>query len=88
MQNDALAERVIVESFQILSQVDIPLNKITIPIKSAELLIAREKCERPLTRIHKQIEIMISNGKLIVLNESVSYWKLSVDVSQKTKMNA
>jgi hypothetical protein len=59
--------------------VDIPLNKITIPIKSAELLIAREKCESPLTRIHKQIEIMISNGKLIVLNESVSYWKLSVN---------
>lgn len=79
MQNDALAERVIVESFHILSQVDIPLNKITIPIKSAELLIAREKCESPLTRIHKQIEIMISNGKLIVLNESVSYWKLSVN---------
>lgn len=81
MQNDALAERVIVESFQILSQVDIPLNKITIPVKSVELLIAREKCESPLTRINKQIEIMISNGKLIVLDDSVSYWKLSVNES-------
>ncbi|MEN9897135.1 MAG: hypothetical protein RLZZ66_784 [Pseudomonadota bacterium] len=76
MKNDKQAEECIVQAFQELTEIGIPLNSITVPDTAAALLNEQFSSDDASERIYNQINTMIINGKLRLCPNQQNTWDL------------
>lgn len=76
MKNDKQAEECIVQAFQELTEIVIPLNSITVPDTVAALLHEQFSSDEASERIYNQINTMIINGKLRLCPNQQNTWDL------------
>ncbi len=64
MKNDEQAEKSILEAIRLLTEMQVPTNEVTIPMKAAAILQDCETCDDALERIQSQMNKMVLRGRL------------------------
>jgi hypothetical protein len=64
MQNDEQAEKSILEAVRVLTEMQVPTNEVTVPMKAAAILQDIEPCENALERIQSQLNKMLLCGRV------------------------
>jgi hypothetical protein len=65
MKNDEQAEKSILEAVRALTEMQVPTNEVTVPMKAAAILQDFEPCEDALERIQSQMNRMLLRGCVI-----------------------
>ena len=64
MQNDEQAEKSILEAVRVLTEMNVQLNEVTVPMKAAAILQDSEPCEDALEQIQSQMNRMLLRGSV------------------------
>jgi hypothetical protein len=64
MQNDEQAEKSILEAIRALTEMNVQLNEVTVPMKAAAILQDCEPCDDALERIQSQLNRMLLRGRV------------------------